>query len=251
MNWLTEIPQPVIFAHRGACAHAPENTLASFRLAAEHGAPAIELDAKLTVDGQVVVFHDQTLKRTTGAEGRINQWKLADLRQLDAGSFYGLQFAGERIPTLDEVFEEVGDRLCVNVELTNYTSTGDDLPEKAAEVVRRHNMQRRVIFSSFAASNLRRVKLALPEAPVGLLALDGLPGWLARSAWGRRTSPENLHPFLRDVTPDLMKREKSWGRRVHVWTVNEPNDMRRLAAMGVDGIFTDDPRLALQVLGVK
>jgi glycerophosphoryl diester phosphodiesterase len=251
MSWLNEVPQPVIFAHRGASAHAPENTLVSFRLAAEHGAPAIELDAKLTGDGQVVVFHDQTLKRTTGAEGRINQWRLADLRQLDAGSFYGLQFAGERIPTLDEVFEEVGDLLCVNVELTNYSSTRDELPEKAAEVVRRHKMEKRVLFSSFSASNLRRVQLALPEAPIGLLALPGLPGLLARTGWGRRTSAEIVHPYLADVTPALMKREKAWGRRVHVWTVNDPNDMRRLKALGVDGIFTDDPRLALQVWGVE
>lgn len=251
MNWLNEIPQPVVFAHRGACAHAPENTLASFRLAVEHGAPAIELDAKLTVDGQVVVFHDQTLKRTTGAEGRLIDWKFADLRSLDDGAFFGPQFAGERIPTLDEVFEEVGKQLFVNVELTNYISTRDALPEKVAEVVRRHNMQARVLFSSFTASNLTRVKRQLPDAPVGLLALGGLPGWLARSAWGRRSSPEIIHPFLGDVTPGLMKREKQWGRRVHVWTVNAPQDLRRLAALGVNGFFTDDPRLALQVLGLK
>ncbi len=251
MNWLSEVPQPIIFAHRGASAHAPENTLAAFRMAAEHGAPAIELDAKLTADGQVMVFHDQVLKRTTGAEGSIRTWKLEDLRKLDAGSFYGRQFAGERIPTLDEVFEEVGKRLFVNVELTNYTSTGDALPEKVAEVVRRHKMEKRVLFSSFAASNLRRIQAALPGAPVGLLALEGLGGLLARSFWGRRTSPENIHPYLKDVNPSLMKREKSWGRRVHVWTVNDPQDMRRLQALGVNGIFTDDPRLALQVLGGK
>ncbi|HSV86979.1 MAG TPA: glycerophosphodiester phosphodiesterase family protein, partial [Levilinea sp.] len=94
---------PVIYAHRGACAHAPENTLTAFQLALQHGADAIELDAKLSMDGEVVVFHDQTIDRTTSGTGKLAGKTLAELKKLDAGGWFAPQFAGEPIPTLDEV----------------------------------------------------------------------------------------------------------------------------------------------------
>jgi glycerophosphoryl diester phosphodiesterase len=129
MSWLEKLLQPVIFAHRGASAWAPENTLAAFRLAVEHGAPAIELDVKLTSDRKVVVLHDQTVDRTTNGHGDLRQFSLADLRELDAGGPFSAEYQGERIPTLVEVFEAVGKQVYINIELTNYASTRDKLPE--------------------------------------------------------------------------------------------------------------------------
>src|SRR5512147_1736179 len=126
---LTFLPQPIIFAHRGASAHAPENTLAAFELALSQGADAIELDVKLSSDGQVVVIHDPTVDRTTGAKGRVKDMTLADMRTLDAGSFFSQNFVNEKIPTLEEVFETMGKRLFINVELTNYTTPRDHLVE--------------------------------------------------------------------------------------------------------------------------
>src|SRR5690242_19186833 len=98
------LPNPLVFAHRGASAYAPENTLAAFELARRQGAPAIEFDAKLSSDGRVVIIHDQTLERTTDGAGRVRDLSLAALRELDAGSWLSAQFRGEKIPTLDEVF---------------------------------------------------------------------------------------------------------------------------------------------------
>src|SRR6266545_5505015 len=121
---LESLPRPVIFAHRGACAHAPENTMASFELALAHGADAIELDVKLSSDGYVVVHHDDTVDRTTDGTGRIKNLTLAELKKLDAGSFLSEKFKGEKIPTLEEVFEAVGKRTFINVELTNYKTRG-------------------------------------------------------------------------------------------------------------------------------
>ena len=146
---LLQIPKPAIFAHRGASAYAPENTLASFELAIHQEADAIELDAKLTADGQVVVIHDQTVNRTTDGNGRVGKMTLTQIRQLDAGSYFAAAFYDERIPTLEEVFETVGRKILINIELTNYASMKDSLPEKVADLVRRHQLEKRVMFSSF------------------------------------------------------------------------------------------------------
>ncbi|MFN2146831.1 MAG: glycerophosphodiester phosphodiesterase, partial [Anaerolineales bacterium] len=125
LSWTSQAP--LVIAHRGASAFAPENTLSAFTLAVKQGADAIELDAKLTADGRVVVYHDLTLDRTTSGKGKLAEKSLAELKRLDAGSFMGQEFRGERIPTLDEVFETVGDTLLINVELTNYGSVLDRL----------------------------------------------------------------------------------------------------------------------------
>lgn len=242
------MPRPILFGHRGASAHAPENTLAAFLLALEHSADAIELDAKLCADGQVVVIHDQTTDRTTGVSGTVAKMTLAQLNELDAGSYFDVAFKGEPIPTLDEVFELVGKRTHINVELTNYASPLDSLPAKAAAIVKRHGLEKRVIFSSFNPIALVRARQHLPEVPSGLLAFSGRGGWVARSFFAEALPHEALHPEARDVTRALVRREHRRGRLVNVWTVNNPDTMRHLFLVGVDGIFTDDPRLARQVL---
>jgi glycerophosphoryl diester phosphodiesterase len=247
MSCLEEIRRPVIFAHRGASAHAPENTLAAFRLAVEMGADAIELDAKLTSDGEVVVIHDQTLDRTTGFSGRVNQSSLVELRRLDAGSFFSPKYAGEKIPSLAEVFETVGKQIFINVEITNYASPFDALPVKVVELVRNYNLEDWVLFSSFHPLNLLRTRWMIPQVPVGVLAEKGKPGRWARSFLGRLVSPKIVHPNLSDTDQALILAQHDSGRRVHVWTVDDPVDMRRLFNLKVDGIFTDDPQLALTI----
>ncbi len=248
---LTDLPHPIIFAHRGASAHAPENTIPSFELALVQGADAIELDAKLTADGQIVVLHDATVDRTTEGAGRLAQKNLADLRSLDAGSFFSEQFRGVQIPTLEEVFEAVGKRIFINVELTNYAAPRDALVEKVCALVKKHALEKSVIFSSFLPSNLRQAERFLPEVPRGLLALGGWMGTWARSFGFSFGEYAALHPYLTDVNAQQVSRVHRLKRRIHVWTVNQPEDIERLNAWGVDGIFTDDPQLALQKIGRK
>lgn len=242
------LPQPAIIAHRGASAHAPENTLAAFELAVQQNADAIELDAKLTADGQVVVIHDQTVDRTTDGSGRVGDMTLAQLRQLDAGSHFSLDFRGERIPTLEEVFEAVGAKTLINVELTNYASLADSLPDKAANLVHRHQLRQRVMFSSFNPLALLRVRMKAPQIPIGLLSLPGKPGAWARSWIGRIIGYNSLNPEMSDVDFHLVENAHKHGKRVLVYTVNQAEDMRRLFQLHIDGIFTDDPRLARQIL---
>jgi glycerophosphoryl diester phosphodiesterase len=244
---LTSLAQPVIFAHRGASAHAPENTLAAFELALEQKADAIELDVKLSADGRAVVIHDSTLNRTTGTHGRVKDLSLAELQSLDAGSFFSERYGGEKIPTLEDVFEAVGKRTVINVELTNYTTPRDQLVETVCMLVKKFGLQKHVLFSSFFASNLSKARAYLPEVPRGLLAFDGWLGAWARSFGFNFGRYQALHPYLKDVTPQQVQRVHRLNRRIHVWTVNAAEDMRRLFHWGVDAIFTDDPQLAVQV----
>jgi glycerophosphoryl diester phosphodiesterase len=246
---LETLPRPTVFAHRGASAHAPENTLAAFELALAQGADGIELDAKLSADGHVVVIHDATVDRTTDRQGRVKDMSLTELRSLDAGGFFAEQYRGEKVPTLEEVFEVLGKRMFLNVELTNYNTPGDYLVESVCMLVKKCGLQKQVLFSSFFTSNLSKARGLLPEVPLGLLAFNGLLGAWARSfgfAFGRYQA---LHPNLKDVTPQQVQRVHRLKRRVHVWTVNTAEDMRRLFNWDVDAIFTDDPQLAIQVRG--
>jgi len=246
---LESLPQPIIFAHRGASAHAPENTLAAFELALAHGADAIELDAKLSSDGLAVVIHDMTIDRTTGGRGRVKEMSLADLRSLEAGSFFSSKFQSEKIPLLEEVFESVGGRTFINVELSNYNAPNDHLVETVCMLVKKFALQKRVLFSSFFASNLSKARGLLPEVPRGLLAFPGLLGAWARSFGFAFGNYQALHPNLKDATHQQVQRAHRLNRRVHVWTVNAEEDVRRLFSWGVDGIFTDDPQLAVRVRG--
>lgn len=246
-----QLPRPAIFAHRGASAYAPENTLAAFELAVRQNADAIELDAKLSADGFVVVIHDQTVDRTTDGTGRVRDLPVAALQKLDAGRAYDEAFRHERVPTLGEVFEAVGRQILINVELTNYLSPKDSLPDKVAELVSRHNIAQHVMFSSFNPLALRRIHRQLPDVPLGLLAFRGRGGAWARSRLGRWVPYQALHPAAIDTCPRLIQQQQARGFRVHTYTVNTAEDMQRFFEWGVDGIFTGDVPLARRVLAER
>ena len=150
-----DLNRPTIFAHRGSSAYAPENTIAAFKTAVSQHADGIELDAKLTADGQVVVIHDDTVDRTTYGTGRIKSLTLKDIKELDAGSKFPPLFKPEKIPTLDEVFEVVGRRTFINVELTNYSSPTDELPDKVVALVKKYNLEYQclILFIQYDCSN--------------------------------------------------------------------------------------------------
>jgi glycerophosphoryl diester phosphodiesterase len=245
---LIPFPNPMIFAHRGASAHAPENTLPAFHLAYTHHADGIELDVKLTKDGEVIVMHDQRVDRTTDGTGDLREFTLADLKKLDAGAKFNPEYKGTRVPLLAEVFEELGQKLFINVELTNYASSSDALPEKVAVLVHQYHLEKRVIFSSFNPLTLRRARRAIPEVPQGILALEGSKGALARSFLNGIIHHEALHPYFTDVTPEMIRWHHDRGMRVHPWTIDPPEEIEKLFQMHVDGVITDDPALARQVL---
>jgi len=244
----SDLTFPIVIAHRGDKAYAPENTLSAFKQAAEKGADAVEFDVKLTSDGHVIVLHDQTVDRTTSGTGDVSKLSFAAVRDLDASVLFPGQFPEEKIPTLDEVFETVGKFVYLNIELTNYATPNDDLVSKVVELIKKHNISKRIWFSSFLSINLDKAKQLLESVPRGLLASELWRGISARREWqyGRYQS---LNPFYLDTNYRLVKKIHSQGGLLFVYTVNRPIEMRRLVRIGVDGIITDNPALALRLLG--
>jgi glycerophosphoryl diester phosphodiesterase len=158
-----------------------------------------------------MVIHDQTVDRTTANTGKVNELTLAELKQFDAGRSFDERFTGVQIPTLDEVFEAVGQRVLINVELTNYKSTNDRLVEQVVRVVKLHHMEDRVLFSSFFPGNLAKCKTLLPLTPVAQLCLPGLLGTITRSRFLRKVSPHVVHPYLGDVSRGMLTKNISLG----------------------------------------
>lgn len=245
---LEQFPLPIVFAHRGDLAHAPENTLPSFQQAIQKGADGVELDAKLTVDGHVIVFHDMSVDRTSNGSGKVASLTLDAIRKLDAGSWFNEKFKGTQVPLLEEVFETVGKDKLINIELTNYSTPRDGLVDKVCDLINRHGNQKQIIFSSFFASNLRRGAHILPEISRGLLAMPGIVGIWARSFGFTFGDYQALHPHISSVSREQVQRVHRLKRRVHVWTANLPEEIMRLKEWGVDGIFTDDPAIAMKAL---
>ena len=167
--------QPLIIAHRGSSAHAPENTLAAFQLAAEQGADAIELDVDLTRDGHAIIMHDATIDRTTDGSGAVNALTLEEIRRVDAGAWKSAAFKGERVPLLAEVFAAVGQRVLINVEVKSTSLRSNGVEAKVAALVQQHDLFERVIISSFNPFALRRIKQIEPRLACGLLYAPDLP----------------------------------------------------------------------------
>lgn len=246
---LENFPSPIILAHRGDKSYAPENTLPSFSQAIQKGADGVELDAKLTSDGHVIVIHDSSVDRTTNGKGRVASFTLEGIRKLDAGKWFTKKFTGTQVPLLEEVFEIVGKDKMINIELTNYFAPRDGLTVKVCDLIKRHNNRSQILFSSYFPSNLKIAAQILPEIPRGLLAFPGFLGLWARSFGFMFGDYQALHSHISNTSREQMQRAHRLKRRVHVWTVNTPEELNQLKEWGADGIFTDDPAMAVQALG--
>jgi len=212
------------------------------------GADGIEFDVHLSADGVPVVIHDFTVDATTDGHGRVADLTLAQLKALDAGSSFDPAFAGERIPTLEEVLDAVGDRLLLNVELKSTSIHDNGLERAVLDLIAQHGVNDRVLISSFNPFSLRRVRRLAPHIPLGLLYAPDLPLPLRR-AWLAFLAPhEARHPEHTMVDARYMSWARKRGYRVHTWTVDNPDEMRRLIALGVDGIITNVPDVLRHVL---
>ncbi|MCS7220468.1 MAG: glycerophosphodiester phosphodiesterase [Anaerolineae bacterium] len=233
--------RPLIFAHRGAKAVAPENTIPAFLKAIELGADGVELDVQFSADGALVVIHNVMLDETTNGHGRVTAHTLEELKALDAGSWFAPEFAGTRLCTLEEALDAIGHRLLVNIEMKSFSMGNDGMAEQVAEIIRRRNLYDQVIVSSFNPFTLRRLKKVDPRIETGLLYAPGLPIYLSR-AWLRPwAKPDALHPEYVMVDEAYMRWARQRGYPVNVWTVNEPDEMRKMIALGVNAIITDYP----------
>jgi len=227
-------------AHRGASADFPENTLAAFEAAIKAGADMCELDIQRSADGALVVIHDDTVNRTTDGTGKVGSMTLAELQRLDAGSRRSNDFAGEKIPTLDEVFDLVDGRCGLNIELKAH-----GVEEEVCRIIRERSAERTAVVSSFEWDWLMRVKKIAPEIRIGVLA-DCAPSRMMAAA--ARLSAWAIHPEAKLVKPEVCATAHRLGYQVYTWTVDDREEMRRLIAVGVDGIMTNYPARLRSVL---
>jgi len=250
-------PEPRLFAHRGASARSPENTLESFRLARKAGAPYLELDVHLSVDGQVVVIHDNSISRTTGRRGRVERMTLAEIRRLDAGHEFTLdrgrsfpyRAQGLLIPTLEEVLEEFPEaRITIEIKKTR-----EGIGSAVLEVIRRCRAIERVLVASHEHEHLKEFRSLDGNVPTSFSKAE-IREFLARlrggvtdgyQAPGLALQVPEYFGLRRVTSVAFIEAAHRLGLEVHVWTVNEPVHMKRLLSWGVDGIMTDDPALAV------
>ena len=230
----------VIWAHRGASAYAPENTLAAFELAMAMGADGVELDVHLSADGELIVAHDETVDRVSDGSGLIAGMTLMQLKKLNFAARHP-DLPPERVPTLAEVYALLAESgMTVNVELKTTRFAYPGIEEKCAQLAERAGMRGRVIYSSFNPDSLRRMARVDPGAPLALLTGE-LPDLMLIRSIGAIAA----HPHYQSLyRPGAMTQLKEAGLRVHPWTIDDPADMLRLQAMGADALITNRPDLA-------
>jgi glycerophosphoryl diester phosphodiesterase len=245
---LSSLTKPVIFAHRGASAYAPENTLPAFQLAVEMGVSAIELDVQLTADQEVVVFHDQDLDRITNGSGPISLHTLNELKKLNVNLVSNNSYTDLEIPTLSEVFALVPEDVIINIELKNLLFPFDKLPDQTAQIIRAHNAKDRVLLSSFNPKALKTIKGIMPDMPCGRLLHNPLLIQLYRLLPILTAGFTSIHLPHQELSRPLIKSFQDREIMVFTYTVNNQQDILKVAKLGVDGIFTDDPALARRLL---
>ncbi len=245
-------PRVYIHAHRGGAALAPENTMPAFSNAVALGAHYLELDVRCCATGELVVMHDETLERVAGISEKVADLSLLELESLDVGSHFHGDYAGTSIPTLSRVIEELVSEVRFNFEIKEEQLAGDGTALALGDLISSMGIGDRCIVSSFNPGSLRRLSSKC-SAPIGLLYPTEGEGWIkdavTRRAWPAVFLPVfALHPREDLVDAELVRRAQLRGLAVNTWTVNEPSRMRQLMAMGVNGLVTDRPDLALKEL---
>lgn len=243
-----------VVAHRGASADAPENTLAAVDEAVRQDADTVEIDVQRTADGQLVLLHDATLTRTTDVEevfperalAPVGTFTLAELKQLDAGSWFAAEFAGERIPTFGEFLEHTGDRAGMLIELKSPATYPGIEKEVAAELGPPHRGTSARVVQSFDHASMRRFAEEAPDVPTGWLF--GTRPTDAQLDDARAARVQQVNPSFRDTDAALVESVRERGMQTGVYTVNEEADMRRMIGIGVDRIITDRPGVLRGVL---
>lgn len=234
-----------IWAHRGASAYAPENTLPAFQMALDQGAQGIELDVQRTADDVLVVVHDETIDRTSNGFGRVADLTLEELRRCDfSNGFIGHH--NVRIPTLMEVLDFVAPtNLRLNVELKNSVLPYPGMELETAAMVAEVGLTDRVLLSSFNHLSLANLRGIVPPSQIGVLYSDGLYNPWQYARW---IGAGALHPNWRALRqPDFVWLAHEAGVNVHVWTVDEEQDVAHAIETGVDALMTNFPDRARRV----
>ena len=230
---------PPFIAHRGASALAPENTLAAFLLAKQHGAFWVEFDVMLSADGEAVVIHDESVARTTNGQGDVDKINYVQLAQLDAGSWFHPRFAAERIPTLQETIILLNQQqLAANIEIKAILGQEHIVVRKVLADIKEFWAPGKPspMISSFSMPILQHVRQQQPDAMIGMLIHEWFVGWEDVCAV---LQPHAINLNQAIITPAIAARIKQLNKSILCYTVNDIHRAQELFAMGVDAVFTD------------
>ncbi|MGB2992582.1 MAG: glycerophosphodiester phosphodiesterase family protein [Paenisporosarcina sp.] len=238
-----EIKQVDNIAHRGATGYAPENTIAAFDKAIEMKADYIEMDIQRTKDGELVIIHDTSVDRTTDGTGYIKDLTSTQLRDLDAGSWKGEEFAGEKIPTFDEILDKYHGKIGILLEL-KAPELYPGIEESIAQELKERNLDKpqneKMIIQSFNFESMKKMNTLLPNVPIGVLT--GSKAHTTPQALEEfSTYADYFNPSYGLITEDLVNQVHSQGMKISSWTVRSQESADFLLEMKVDGIITDYP----------
>jgi len=243
--------RPLVVAHRGSSLSAPENTMAAFRLAVDAGADMIEFDVRMTRDFELVVHHDRSLGRTSDGSGRVWDLTLEELRETDAGSWHSRRFAGERIPTLRQVLDELPRSVGLDIEVKTDGDRrrGVALPESVLLLVREARREGSVVVSSFDHRFLRRLHHLDPSLRLGALLLPVRDGFRSPSQIARRTGASMFICSRTQLRARHVRDARRAGLSVAVYGVNTAADLAKALHAGVQAVITDNPARIIRALG--
>ena len=231
---------PLVIAHRGDVSNAPENTLPAFQSAYDSGADGIELDVRLTRDNQLVVFHDRSLNRIGGRRGLVTNATLEEMRSLDAGGWFGPEFRGERVPTLDEVFELLPRDYLINVEMKAVIDRMRLIAHRVAETVRRHQRWGSTLVASFNPISLWELRKVDPTILRGYIWSRRHPPPIRSRCFSSLVRAHWHDPANDSYNPRLMRKMRDRGVRTLAWDVDFDGDMARMAEARLDAVVTDN-----------
>ncbi len=248
---MTSLIIPRVIGHRGAKAYAPENTLASIHAAADMGIEWVEIDVKLTKDDIPIIFHDEELQRCTGHAGLVRDLTFKEIRELDAGSWFGDSFTDEKIPTLEEALNIILERgLGLNLEIKPCPGREIETAEAALDVATRIWPEDGPppLISSFQHVSLETALEMMPEWPRGFLMDEHLENWQEMAEYLQAATINiNGNKVTRDLVEEYMEAHKP----LLAYTINQPDKARELIRWGVDSVFSDCPDVIRDVLETK
>lgn len=247
-----------VIAHKGASGYAPENTLAAFQLALDMGVDMIEVDVRHTKDEEIIVFHDQTLDRTTNGTGDVHDYTLEEIKEFDAGSWYDSKFADERIPTLKEVLDLVDGKCKVLIEIKHMDHPHyHDFSEKLIDIIKQErNGFEWVILQSYETTYLEEAhayddRIQTKQMLIGEDSAPLIAFYVeTRMHLGRSEKSDQmkaLNPHYKTLSPRRVFRMHARGYKVYAYPVNDRKDMIKQLNMGVDGLITDYPDIAIEL----
>jgi len=241
-------------AHQGFSSRYPSCTFPAFQAAIELGVDLVEMDLHLSKDGEIVVIHDGVVDRTTNGKGAVADLTLAQLKALDAGSWFDKKFSGVTIPTLEEViplFRSVETRMCLEIKPTAEGGRYEGIEKKLITMLQSHQMIERVVVTSFNGEVLREIKALEPRIPTSydpseVEYAEYSPAQLCQLVLARHG--HILSCRYEVISDKLMRESRLVGVPVWAWTVNDPQEMRRLISLGVDAILSDHPDVLQAIL---